>query len=66
MTGLFDLGREKELSELMSFCLQLEFEELAPDLREEIVDHVQGATVCMGQQSLWFIPNAVVTVSSAI
>ena len=66
MTGLFDLGREKELSELMSFCLQLEFEELAPDLREEIVDHVQGAMVCMGQQSLWFIPNAVVTVPSAI
>jgi hypothetical protein len=50
----------------MSFCLQLEFEELAPDLREEIVDHVQGATVCMGQQSLWFIPNAVVTLPSAI
>ncbi len=63
MTGVFDSGREMDLSELMSFCLQLEFQALAPDLREEILDHVKGATIEVGDQCLWFIPNAVVTVS---
>ena len=64
MTGLFDPAQEKALFELMSFCLQLEFQALDPTLRAEIIEHVKGATVPVGEKSLWFIPNAVVTVSA--
>ena len=64
MTGLFDPAQEKALFELMSFCLQLEFQALDPALRAEIIEHVKGATVPVGEKSLWFIPNAVVTVSA--
>lgn len=66
VTGLFDRGREEALGELMSFCLQLEFEDLDAVLQAELIDHVRGATVPVGDQSLWFIPNAVVTVSRGI
>ena len=63
MTDLFGGGSRHELSELLSFCLQLEFEELPSGLRQELIDHVCGATIPTGDKLLWYIPNAVVTVS---
>lgn len=66
VTGLFDPGGGKALSELMSFCLQLEFEDLETDLQAELIDHVRGATVPAGGRRFWYIPNAVVTVSRGI
>ena len=66
VTGLFEPGGEKALSELLSFCLQLEFEDLKTDLQAELIDHVRGATVPSGDLKLWYIPNAVVTVSKGI
>lgn len=66
VTGLFDPGGEKALSELMSFCLQLEFEDLETGLQAELIDHVRGATVPAGDRRFWYIPNAVVTVSRGI
>lgn len=62
MTHLFDRGAEKQLHELMSFCLQLEFGQLSEMLQAEIMAFVQGAIVEVGGRSLWYIPNAIVTV----
>ena len=66
MTGLFREEKTEALHELMSFCLQVEFSELAVDLQSDILSHVQGGLVPIQGRSLWFIPNAVVTLVKPI
>lgn len=64
MTGLFEPEKTRELSELLSFCLQLELIEVETSLRKDIIDFVRGATVPVEKREFWFIPNAIVTLSA--
>ncbi|MEM8564080.1 MAG: methyltransferase domain-containing protein [Pseudomonadota bacterium] len=60
LTGLLELGNERELNEYLSFCLQIEFAELDGYLRQDILAYLEAACVDQDGKQLWYAPNATV------
>jgi SAM-dependent methyltransferase len=62
LTGLFEPEPEAKLvlSELLSFCLQLEFNLLPAQQRADIIQYVEGGCVEKEGKLLWYLPNAAV------
>lgn len=60
LTGLFDAGAERERDEFISFCLQIEFAELAEPIKSDVIAYLRAACVEEAQRLLWYEPNATV------
>lgn len=60
VTGLFEPEKWQDLSDLLSFCLQIEFSALDADLQSDLLQYLRGACIAVNGRQLWPIPNAVV------
>lgn len=63
VTELFQPGGAKRRSEVLSFCLQIEFDSLAPQLKKDVINFIEGASLLLDGRRLWYIPNALVTLT---
>lgn len=61
LSGLFESGAEAELSEFISFCMQLEFVHLPDWLQTEMIQYLQGACVLQNDRLYLYQPTAVIT-----
>lgn len=64
LTGLFDRGNEHQRDEFISFCLQVEFAELAEPLKSDVVEYLRIACVEHEGYLKWFEPTAMVQVGA--
>ena len=62
LTGLFDRGNEHERDELISFCLQVEFADLAEPLKSDAVAYLRMACVEQDGRLNWYEPTATIRV----
>ena len=62
LTGLFDAGAERERDELLSFCLQVEFGQIAEPLKSDVIDYLRTACVEQSGRLHWHKPTATVIV----
>jgi SAM-dependent methyltransferase len=62
LTGLFDRGAEHERDELISFCLQVEFAELAEPLKSDAIDYLRIVSVEQEGRLHWYEPTATIRV----
>ena len=65
MTELLDGCHPIELSEFISFLLQLEFSALPHRLQGDIVRYIDGGCVETDGRLLWYLPNASVLITRA-
>ncbi|MEM9256919.1 MAG: methyltransferase domain-containing protein [Pseudomonadota bacterium] len=61
LTGLFDADNESVMNEYLSFCLQIEFAQLAGQLRDDIIAYLRAACTEQSGRLLWLAPNATVS-----
>ncbi len=61
LTGLFEPDARHERDELLSFCLQIEFAELAEPLKSDVVEYLRAACVEQDGRLNWYEPTATVT-----